>query len=84
MKNGALYPELTSGSVFNHFLVSTLSNCICITDKLKDRGFSGIYVIYDEFSKYLESSISTATNSDIKLPQDLPRSVTVAETSRCI
>lgn len=67
----ALYPELTSGSVFNPFLgfdiVELYEN---IADKLKDRGFSGIYVIYDEFSKYLESSISTATNSDIKLLQD--------------
>ena len=41
-----------------------------IAVKLKDKGFSGLYVIYDEFSKYLESSIATATNSDIKLLQD--------------
>ncbi len=66
-----LYPSLTSGSTFNPFLgfdiVELYSN---ITVKLKDKGFSGIYVIYDEFSKYLESSIATATNSDIKLLQD--------------
>lgn len=66
-----LYPELTSGSVFNPFLgfdiVDLYEN---ITIKLKDKGFSGVYVIYDEFSKYLESSIATATNSDIKLLQD--------------
>lgn len=67
----ALYPELTSGSVFNPFLGFDIVELYeSITDKLKDRGFSGIYVIYDEFSKYLESSISTATNSDIKLLQD--------------
>jgi len=66
-----LYPMLTSGSTFNPFLgfdiVELYEN---ITVKLKDKGFSGIYVIYDEFSKYLESSITTATNSDIKLLQD--------------
>ena len=66
-----LYPMLTSGSTFNPFLgfdiVELYEN---ITIKLKDKGLSGIYVIYDEFSKYLESSISTATNSDIKLLQD--------------
>lgn len=66
-----LYPSLTSGSIFNPFLgfdiVELYAN---ITVKLKDKGFSGVYVIYDEFSKYLESSIATATNSDIKLLQD--------------
>ena len=67
-----LYPNLTSGSTFNPFLgfdiVELYAN---ITTKLKDKGFSGVYIIYDEFSKYLESSITTATNSDIKLLQDL-------------
>ncbi len=66
-----IYPDLTSGSVFNPFLgfdiVDLYEN---ITFKLKDKGYSGIYVVYDEFSKYLESSITTATNSDIKLLQD--------------
>ena len=66
-----LYPILTSGSTFNPFLgfdiVELYEN---ITVKLKNIGYSGVYVIYDEFSKYLESSIATATNSDIKLLQD--------------
>lgn len=66
-----LYPALTSGSTFNPFLgfdiVELYEN---INIKLQDKGFSGIYVIYDEFSKYLESSITMATNSDIKLLQD--------------
>ena len=66
-----LYPDLTSGSTFNPFLgfdiVELYDN---ITDKLKDKGYDGIYIIYDEFSKYLESSIANATISDIKLLQD--------------
>lgn len=66
-----LYPKLTSGSLFNPFIgfdiVSLYEN---IAIKLKDKGFSGIYVIYDEFSKYLESSIAISTNSDIKMLQD--------------
>jgi hypothetical protein len=66
-----LYPTLTSGSTFNPFIgfdvVELYEN---ITKKLEDKGYNGIYVIYDEFSKYLESSIATATNSDIKLLQD--------------
>ena len=66
-----IYPTLTSGSTFNPFLgfdiVELYEN---ITKKLKEKGYDGVYVIYDEFSKYLESSIATATNSDIKLLQD--------------
>lgn len=66
-----IYPMLTSGSVFNPFLgfdVVELYENVAI--KLKDKGYCGVYVIYDEFSKYLESSIASATNSDIKLLQD--------------
>lgn len=67
----ALYPNLTSGSTFNPFLgfdiVELYEN---ITAKLQSKGYSGVYVIYDEFSKYLESSIATATNSDTKLLQE--------------
>ncbi len=66
-----LYPALTSGSVFNPFIgfdvVDLYEN---VTMKLKDKGYNGIYVVYDEFSKYLESSINTTTESDIKLLQD--------------
>ncbi len=66
-----LYPTLTSGSSFNPFLGFDIPELYeTVADKLKDKGFCGIYVIYDEFSKYLESSIATATNSDIKLLQD--------------
>ena len=66
-----LYPDLTSGSTFNPFLGFDLVELYeSITDKLKDKGYDGIYIIYDEFSKYLESSIANATISDIKLLQD--------------
>lgn len=66
-----LYPNLTSGSEFNPFVgfdvVELYEN---VVDKLKDRGYNGVYIIYDEFSKYLESSIAYATVSDTKLLQD--------------
>lgn len=68
----SIYPELTSGSEFYPFqgfdIVELYEE---ITLKLIERGYSGIYIIYDEFSKYLESSISSATLNDIKLLQDL-------------
>lgn len=51
-----LYPTMTSGSTFNPFLGFEIPELYeNITIKLRDKGFDGIYVIYDEFSKYLES-----------------------------
>jgi hypothetical protein len=66
-----LYPELTSGSTFNPFLGFDVVELYEATvDSLKGHGYDGVYIIYDEFSKYLESSIVNATISDIKLLQD--------------
>lgn len=70
-KFNKLYPTLTSGSAFNPFLgFDVVELYEKVVDKLKDKGFDGVYVIYDEFSKYLESSIANTTISDIKLLQD--------------
>jgi hypothetical protein len=65
------YPTLTSGSAFNPFVgFDVVELYEKVVDKLIDEGFSGVYIIYDEFSKYLESSIANTTISDIKLLQD--------------
>jgi len=67
----SLYPELTSGSIFNPFLGFDIVDLYEeISIKIREKGFNGVYVVYDEFSKYLESNISTSKNSDIKLLQD--------------
>ena len=66
-----LYPSLTSGSSFNPFLgFDVVELYEKVVDKLCVAGYEGIYIVYDEFSKYLESSIGNATISDIKLLQD--------------
>ena len=62
---------LTAGSAFNPFLgFDVVELYEATTAKLKTKGYNGLFVVYDEFSKYLESSIAIATNSDIKLLQD--------------
>ena len=67
-----LYPSLTSGSSFNPFLgFDVVELYEKVVDKLCEVGYDGAYIVYDEFSKYLESSIGNATISDIKLLQDL-------------
>ena len=66
-----LYPELTSGSVFNPFIGFDVTELYeTVARKVKDVGYDGLYVVYDEFSKYLESGIATATVSDTKMLQD--------------
>lgn len=66
-----IYPSLTAGSVFNPFLgfdvVDLYEEAV---RALKGRGYTGIYVIYDEFSKFLEANITEASVSDTKMLQD--------------
>lgn len=67
----SIYPDLTAGSTFNPFVgfdVAEIYEQVSIA--LNGKGFDGMFVVYDEFGKYLESSISTATESDTKLLQD--------------
>ncbi|MCC8195209.1 MAG: restriction endonuclease subunit S [Ruminococcus sp.] len=66
-----IYPTLTAGSVFNPFLgfdVVELYESVAVS--LKQKGYTGIYVVYDEFSKYLEANITEASVSDTKMLQD--------------
>ena len=66
-----IYPSLTAGSSFNPFLgfdVADLYEAVAKAIALK--GYSGLYIVYDEFSKYLEANIEEATVSDTKMLQD--------------
>lgn len=66
-----IYPSLTAGSVFNPFLGFDVIELYEEAVKgLKKKGYSGIYVIYDEFSKFLEANITQASVSDTKMLQD--------------
>ena len=65
------YPDLTSGSTFDTLAnADVVETYISVTKNLRKKGYSGIYVVFDEFSKYLESSIKNATVEDVKLLQD--------------
>ena len=66
-----LYPQLTAGSVFNPFLGFDIAELYSsVVRSLKAKGYQGIYVVYDEFSKYLEANIQEASVSDTKMLQD--------------
>lgn len=66
-----VFPELTAGSVFNPFLGFDVVELYEAAVKgIKAKGYTGIYVVYDEFSKFLEANISEASVSDTKMLQD--------------
>lgn len=66
-----IYPTLTAGSVFNPFLgFDVVELYESVAKSLKEKGFSGLYVVYDEFSKFLEANIVDASVSDTKMLQD--------------
>lgn len=66
-----IYPKLTAGSYFNPFIGFDVIDLYEEAVKgLKLQGYTGIYVIYDEFSKYLEANIGETSISDTKMLQD--------------
>ena len=66
-----IYPKLTAGSVFNPFSgFDVVELYESVVKEIKSRGYSGIYLVYDEFSKYLEANIKEASVSDTKMLQD--------------
>ena len=66
-----IYPKLTSGSIFNPFVgFDVVELYESVVKSLRSRGYLGIYVVYDEFSKFLESNITAASVSDTKMLQD--------------
>lgn len=68
----AAYRELTSGGTFDVLEGSdVLSVFSSVLTGLASNGISGMYIVYDEFSKYLETSIDKATLDDTRLLQDL-------------
>ncbi len=54
---GDIYRCITSGGEFNPILASDpIGTYKAVASSLKKRGFDGLFVVFDEFSKFLESS----------------------------
>ncbi|WP_146058840.1 hypothetical protein [Lachnospira multipara] len=68
-----IYPMVTAGSEFNPMAVSDvlpLYKGIC--EKLvEEYEYGGMYVVFDEFSKFIESQDGSAAGSNMKLIQDV-------------
>ena len=77
------YPQLTSGGVFDTLDgAEVLAVYEHVLDGLNTQGIAGIYVVYDEFSKYLETSLDKATFEDTKLLQDFAEACNRSGTER--
>lgn len=67
----SLYPQLTAGSQFNPFAGFNVVDIYdSVNQQLAAKGYNGIYVVYDEFSKYLEANITSTSAGDVKMLQD--------------
>ena len=67
-----IYPQLTSGSEFNPMQgIDVVDLFEDVANKITKRGYKGLFIVYDEFSKFLEGSIHKNSSMDIKLLQDL-------------
>lgn len=69
----AIYPKVTAGSAFNPMAVSdVLPLYKSVSEKLTEEyGYSGIYIVFDEFSKFIESQNGAPTGINMKLLQDM-------------
>lgn len=61
-----IYPSLTAGSTFNPFVgFDVVQLYESVVQALKAHGYTGVYVIYDEFSKYLEAYANILNGSEV-------------------
>jgi len=67
-----IYPTLTSGSEFNPMQGADVINIIeSVAAAIKTIGYSGLFFVYDEFSKFLDGNAETSSQQNIKLLQDI-------------
>lgn len=68
-----VYPTLTSGSEFNPEIEDDVLTVYRSVNKqlCSKYGYDGIYIIFDEFSKYIEGHTAEGFSADMKTLQDL-------------
>lgn len=68
-----MYPELTSGSTFNPLAESGVEKLYSsIADKLREEyGYRGIYIVFDEFSKFIEGQDKMSAGLNMQLIQSV-------------
>lgn len=79
-----IYPRVTAGSEFTPMAVSDVLPLYKSTSEklVEEYGFSGIYIVFDEFSKFIESQNGTSTGANMKLLQDVCELATDSQSAR--
>ena len=69
----AVYPELTSGGMFNPLIDNEVISVYQSVNRIlrEKHGYAGIYIIFDEFSKYIEGHAVEGFADDMKILQDM-------------
>ena len=69
----AIYPSLTSGAHFNPDVDDEIISVYSSVNRLLSvkYGYKGIYIVFDEFSKYIEGHSENGFASDMKTLQDI-------------
>ena len=69
----SIYPRVTAGSEFNPMVVSDVLPLYKSTSEklVEEYKYSGIYIVFDEFSKFIESQNGMAVGTNMKLLQDI-------------
>ena len=67
----AIYPKVTAGSEFNPMAVSDVLPLYKSTSEklVEEYDYSGIYIVFDEFSKFIESQNGVAAGANMHLLQ---------------
>ena len=68
-----IYPKVTAGSQFAPMVVSDVLPLYKSTSEklVEEYGYSGIYIVFDEFSKFIESQDGARAGTNMKLLQDI-------------
>ena len=68
-----LYPKVTNGSMFNPLVSEDIKDVLMSVNRklLEKHGFRGIYIIFDEFSKYIEGHGEAGFAADMSILQDI-------------
>lgn len=67
-----IYPALTSGSTFHPILqMEAMKVYLSVNSKLQQKGYAGMVVLFDEFSKYVEGHGNEHFAGDMRILQDI-------------
>jgi hypothetical protein len=67
-----IFPQITNGTPFDNISeFKVIEDYKNVSIQISKYGYSGLFIVYDEFSKFLESTHNEMSEGDIKLLQDL-------------